>query len=220
MKSAVIVFPGSNCDRDAAVALERVTGQRPSMVWHKDTTLPGAVDLVVLPGGFSFGDYLRCGAMAARSPIMGAVAAHAARGGRVLGVCNGFQILCEAGLLPGALMRNAGLKFVCRETTLAIENANTPFTAAYGGQRETVIPVAHADGRYTADQETLDRIEGEGLVTLRYIDNPNGAMRDIAGVINAAGTVMGMMPHPERVCDPSLDRLGGWAIFQSLADAA
>jgi phosphoribosylformylglycinamidine synthase subunit PurQ / glutaminase len=220
MKSAVIVFPGSNCDRDAAVALERVTGQRPSMVWHKDTSLPDRVDLVVLPGGFSYGDYLRCGAMAARSPIMRAVVAHAARGARVLGVCNGFQILCETALLPGALLRNAGLKFVCRETTLQIANANTPFTAAYGSTRETVIPVAHADGRFTADAETIAQLDGDGLVTLRYVDNPNGSMNNIAGVINAAGTVMGMMPHPERVCDPSLDRLGGWAIFQSLADAA
>lgn len=225
MKSAVIVFPGSNCDRDAAVALERVTGVKPAMVWHRDTELPEGLDLALLPGGFSFGDYLRSGAMSARSPIMRAVKAHVERGGLVLGVCNGFQILTEAGLLPGALARNAGLRFVCRETPLEVANVNTSFTRAYREQRETIIPVAHADGRYIADEETLDRLEGEGRVVLRYKDNPNGSARNIAAVLSERGNVMGMMPHPERVSDPSLNspeqpRMGGWAIFQSLAEAA
>jgi phosphoribosylformylglycinamidine synthase len=221
MKAAVLVFPGSNCDRDIAVALTRVTGRKPAMVWHRETTLPEGLDLVALPGGFSFGDYLRCGAVSARSPIIEAVRAHAARGGRVLGVCNGFQILCEAGVLPGALMRNAGLKFICQETPLEVANANTRFTAAFGETRETLIPIAHADGRYTADDATLDRLEGEGRVVFRYKgDAPNGAMRGIAGIVNEAGTVMGMMPHPERACDPDLGRMGGWAVFQSLMEAA
>jgi phosphoribosylformylglycinamidine synthase len=220
MNSAVIVFPGSNCDRDAAAALERVTGKAPAMVWHGDTALPERLDLVVLPGGFSYGDYLRSGAMAARSPIMGAVKAHAEAGRLTLGVCNGFQILTEAGLLPGALARNVGLRFVCRAVRLKIENGNSAFTRAYRDTRETVIPVAHADGRYVADEDTLNRIEGEGRVALRYLDNPNGSARDIAGLLNAGGNVLGMMPHPEREADPSLNRLGGWGIFESLAQAA
>ncbi|MGE0045446.1 MAG: phosphoribosylformylglycinamidine synthase subunit PurQ [Hyphomonadaceae bacterium] len=220
MKSAVIVFPGSNCDRDAAVALERVTGQKAHMVWHKESELPEGLDLAVLPGGFSFGDYLRAGAMSARSPIMAAIKAHAERGGLVLGVCNGFQVLTEAGLLPGALQRNAGLRFVCRDVPLAIVNNNTRFTRAFRETRETVIPVAHADGRFSADDDTLDRLEGEGRVVLRYKDNPNGSARDIAAVMNERGNVMGMMPHPERVSEPALGRTGGWAIFQSLAEAA
>ncbi len=221
MNAAVLVFPGSNCDRDIAVALTRVTGRKPAMVWHQESALPAGVDLVVLPGGFSFGDYLRCGAISAQSPIIEAVRAHIARGGRALGVCNGFQILCETGLLPGALLRNAGLKFICQETPLAVTNANTPFTSAFGERRETVIPIAHADGRFTADEAALDRLEGEGRVVFRYQGAaPNGAMRDIAGIINETGTVMGMMPHPERACDPDLGRMGGWAVFQSLMDAA
>jgi phosphoribosylformylglycinamidine synthase len=220
MKSAVVVFPGSNCDRDVADALERVTGSRASMVWHRDAELPQGLDLVVLPGGFSYGDYLRCGAMAARSPILSAVRAHAARGGRVLGICNGFQVLCEAGLLPGALMRNAGLKFVCRDARLSVVNAATAFTRAYAGVSETVLPVAHADGRYVADDAVLDRLEGEGRIAFRYKDNPNGSQRDIAGVLNETGTVLGMMPHPERAADPALRRLGGWGVFQSLAEAS
>ncbi len=220
MKSAVIVFPGSNCDRDAAVALERVTGQKPAMVWHKETDLPESLDLALLPGGFSFGDYLRAGAMAARSPIVAAVKRHAERGGLVLGVCNGFQVLTETRLLPGALARNGGLRFVCRDVPLAIVNNNTRFTRAFRETRETVIPVAHADGRYIADEAELDRLEGEGRVVLRYKDNPNGSARNIAAIMNEGGNVMGMMPHPERVADPSLGRMGGWAIFQSLAEAA
>lgn len=219
MKSAVIVFPGSNCDRDAAVALERVSGKRPLMIWHQETTLPAGLDLVVLPGGFSYGDYLRSGAMAARAAIMPALKAHAGAGRLMLGICNGFQILCEAGLLPGVVMRNIGQRFVCRETTLAIANRDTAFTRAFKSD-ETIIPVAHGDGRFTADEDTLNRLDGDGRVVLRYRDNPNGAARDIAGLINARGTVMGMMPHPERVCDPALDRLGGWPVFESLCGAA
>jgi phosphoribosylformylglycinamidine synthase subunit PurQ / glutaminase len=220
MKSAVIVFPGSNCDRDAARALERLTGRPTSMVWHKDTTLPEGTDLVVLPGGFSYGDYLRSGAMSAKSPIVRDVIAHAERGGLVLGICNGFQVLTETQLLPGALLRNAGLKFSCKEVPLAIANVNTPFTRAYRETRETNIPIAHGDGRYYADDATLDRIEAEGQVIFRYLDNPNGSARDIAGVINGRGNVMGMMPHPERASDPVLGRTGGAAVFQSLLEAA
>ena len=220
MKSAVIVFPGSNCDRDAARALHRITGTPAHMVWHKDTALPEGIDLVVLPGGFSYGDYLRSGAMAAKSPIVRDVIAHAERGGLVLGICNGFQVLTETRLLPGALARNAGLKFSCKEVPLAIANANTAFTRAYREERETEIPIAHGDGRFVADEETLNRVEGEGQVIFRYLANPNGSARDIAGVMNARGNVMGMMPHPERASDPELGRTGGTAIFQSLLEAA
>jgi phosphoribosylformylglycinamidine synthase len=220
MQAAVIVFPGSNCDRDAARALERVGGQPASMVWHKDTKLPEGLDLVVLPGGFSYGDYLRSGAMAAKSPIMRAVVAHAERGGYVLGICNGFQVLTETRLLPGALVRNAGLRFVCKHVPLAIANANTAFTRAYREQRDTVIPVAHGDGRFIADETTLDRIDGEGRVVFRYLDNPNGSARDIAGIMNERGNVMGLMPHPERASDPALGAIGGAAVFQSLLEAA
>jgi phosphoribosylformylglycinamidine synthase len=220
MKSAVVVFPASNCDRDAARALHRITGQAPAMVWHKDSDLPEGIDLVLLPGGFSYGDYLRAGAMSARAPIMRAVAAHAERGALVLGVCNGFQVLAEARLLPGALARNAGLKFVCRDVPLDIVNANTSFTRAYRGQRETNIPVAHGDGRFVADEDTLDRLEGDGRVVFRYRDNPNGSARNIAGVMNERGNVMGMMPHPERASDAELDRTGGRAVFESLMAAA
>ncbi|MBS0386209.1 MAG: phosphoribosylformylglycinamidine synthase subunit PurQ [Proteobacteria bacterium] len=220
MKSAVIVFPGSNCDRDAARALERASGAPATMVWHKQTTLPDGVDLVVLPGGFSYGDYLRSGAMAAKSPIMRAVVDHAERGGLLLGICNGFQVLTETRLLPGALGRNIGLKFACKDVPLAIANGNTAFTRAYREQRDTEIPIAHGDGRYIADEKTLDELEGEGRVVFRYLDNPNGSMRDIAGIVNARGNVMGMMPHPERASDPVLGRTGGAAIFQSLLEAA
>jgi len=220
MKSAVIVFPGSNCDRDAARALERITGAPAAMVWHKETALPDGVDLVVLPGGFSYGDYLRSGAMAAKSPIVRDVIAHAERGGLVLGICNGFQVLTETRLLPGALGRNAGLKFVCKDVPLAVANANTAFTRAYRETRETEIPIAHGDGRFVADAETLERIEGEGQVVFRYMVNPNGSARDIAGLINARGNVMGMMPHPERASDAALGRTGGAAVFQSLLEAA
>lgn len=220
MKSAVIVFPGSNCDRDAATSLARVTGAAPAMVWHKDTTLPVGIDLVVVPGGFSYGDYLRCGAMAALSPIMAAVRAHAASGGFVLGICNGFQILTESGLLPGALTRNSDLHFACKDSALQIVNGNTAFTRAYREERETVMPIAHGEGRYVADERTLDQLEGEGRVVFRYANNPNGSMRDIAGIANARRNVLGLMPHPDRSADPDLGRTGGWKLWESLASAA
>lgn len=220
MQAAVIVFPGSNCDRDAAAALERVTGAAPAMLWCKESELPQGLDLVVLPGGFSYGDYLRAGAMAARAPIMSAVKAFADKGGYVLGVCNGFQMLTEAGLLPGALLKNSGGRFVCRDVAVRVENANTAFTRAYRETREAHLPVAHAGGRYVAEDPVLDALEGEGRVTLRYLDNPNGSARDIAGVVNARGNVMGLMPHPERAADPALGRLDGWPILQSLMEAA
>ena len=220
MKSAVIVFPGSNCDRDAARALKRITGEPAAMIWHKESALPDDLDLVVLPGGFSYGDYLRSGAMAAKSPVMRAVAAHAERGGYVLGVCNGFQVLTETRLLPGALARNGGLQFACKDVDLAIVNANTAFTRAYREERQTTIPIAHGDGRFVADEETLDRLEGEGRVVFRYLDNPNGSARDIAGIVNERGNVMGLMPHPERASDETLGRLGGRALFQSVLEAA
>ncbi|WP_353204504.1 phosphoribosylformylglycinamidine synthase subunit PurQ [Sphingomonas sp.] len=198
MKSAVIVFPGSNCDRDIAVALRDVSGTAPTMVWHADTELPDGVGLIALPGGFSYGDYLRSGAIGARSPIMAAVTAAAERGVAVLGICNGFQILTEAGLLPGALMRNAGLDFVCRDVPLTVENAQSAFTSRYAAGERIVLPVAHHDGNYAADEATLDRLEGEGRVALRYADSVNGSARNIAGILNASGNVLGLMPHPER----------------------
>ena len=201
MKTAVIVFPGSNCDRDIAVALRDVSGTAPTMVWHADTELPDGVGLIALPGGFSYGDYLRSGAIGARSPIMAAVTAAAERGVPVLGLCNGFQVLTEAGLLPGALMRNAGLDFVCREVPLTVENAQSVFTSRYAAGERIVIPVAHHDGNYNADEATLDRLEGEGRVAFRYADSVNGSARNIAGILNATGNVLGLMPHPERRID-------------------
>ncbi len=220
MKSAVIVFPGSNCDRDMAVALERASGRRPAMVWHKDAALPEGLDLAALPGGFSFGDYLRCGAIAARSPIMRAVAEFAARGGHVLGVCNGFQVLIEAGLLPGALMRNAGLKFICRDVTLRVETADTPFTRAYGAGARITTPIAHHDGAYVADDETLARLRGEDRIAFRYADeNPNGSREAIAGIVSSNRRVLGMMPHPERLADPELGGTDGAPLFEGLARA-
>jgi phosphoribosylformylglycinamidine synthase len=216
VKSAVVVFPGSNCDRDLAVAIEKLTGQAPAMVWHKDVALPQGLDLIALPGGFSYGDYLRSGAMAARSPVMQAVVAAANRGVAVLGVCNGFQVLTEAGLLPGALMRNAGIRFVCRDVPLVVENNQSLFTAHYGAGQRITIPVAHHDGNYFADAETLDRLEGEGRVAFRYGDAVNGSQRDIAGVLNAAGNVLGMMPHPERMIEPAHGGSDGRALFESV----
>ena len=216
MKSAVIVFPGSNCDRDAARALERLSGKPTTMVWHKDTALPDGVDLVVLPGGFSYGDYLRSGAMAAKSPIMRAVTAHAERGGLVLGVCNGFQVLTEAGLLPGALMRNAGLNFVCRDVALDVATSQSIFTSRYQAGETVTMPVAHHDGNYNADPETLDRLEGEGRVAFRYAGDVNGSARNIAGILNAAGNVLGMMPHPERMIEPAHGRTDGRRLFEGL----
>lgn len=217
MKSAVIVFPASNCDRDAAVALAQATGRQPAMVWHGDSDLPDA-DLIVLPGGFSYGDYLRSGAMAARAPIMRAVAEKAKAGVAVIGICNGFQILTEAGLLPGALMRNAGLSFVCRTVTLRVDNSQTLFTAAFEKNQTVDFPVAHHDGNYFADAGTLDRLEGDGRVAFRYVDNPNGSARDIAGIVNDAGNVLGLMPHPERVISPLLGGVDGAMFFRGLVE--
>lgn len=214
-RSAVITFPGSNCDRDMADALEKVSGTAPHRVWHGDAALPEKLDFIALPGGFSYGDYLRSGAMAARSPIMQAVIAAANKGVPVLGVCNGFQVLTEAGLLPGALMRNAGIRFVCREVRLKVENAQSLFTAGYSAGQEITIPVAHHDGNYFADAETLDRLEGEGRVAFRYAESVNGSARDIAGVLNAAGNVLGMMPHPERMIEAAQGGTDGRALFES-----
>ena len=214
-RSAVVTFPGSNCDRDMAVALEQVSGTAPQRVWHGDAELPEGLDFVALPGGFSYGDYLRSGSMAANSPIMRSVKRAAERGVPVLGVCNGFQVLAEAGLLPGALMRNAQITFVCRDATLRVENAQSLFTSGYEAGQEIVIPVAHHDGNYFAEDETLDRLEGEGRVAFRYLENCNGSARDIAGVLNAAGNVLGMMPHPERAIDPAHGGTDGRALFES-----
>jgi len=219
MKSAVIVFPGSNCDRDLKVAIEMVTGRAPEMVWHKDSALPDGIGLIAIPGGFSYGDYLRSGAMAARSPIMRAVTEAAGRGVPVLGVCNGFQVLTEAGLLPGALMRNAGLSFVSRPVRLTVENSQSLFTARYGQGEEIAIPVAHHDGNYQADAATLDRLEGEGRVAFRYAESVNGSARQIAGIINDAGNVLGMMPHPERAIEPAHGNVDGRRLFEGLLEA-
>ena len=218
MKTAVVVFPGSNCDRDVAVALEAVTGRAPLMVWHRETELPDDVGLVALPGGFSYGDYLRSGAMAARSPIMRAVADGAARGLPVLGICNGFQVLTEAGLLPGALMRNAGLGFVCRDVALTVENAQSSFTSRYDAGERILIPVAHHDGNYVADPDVLDRIEGEGRVAFRYAEGVNGSARNIAGILNDAGNVLGMMPHPERRVEAAHGGTDGRRLFEGLLE--
>ena len=219
MKSAVLVFPGSNCDRDLAVAIEAVTGRAPAMVWHRESELPEGTGLIAIPGGFSYGDYLRSGAMAARSPIMQAVADAAGKGVPVLGVCNGFQVLTEAGLLPGALMRNAGLHFVCRPVGLKVENSQSIFTSSYSAGEEISIPVAHHDGNYQADAETLDRLEGEGRVAFRYTGEVNGSARNIAGIINAQGNVLGMMPHPERALEPAHGNTDGRRLFEGLLEA-
>lgn len=219
MKSAVIVFPASNCDRDAATALENLTGEKPHMVWHQDTELPD-VDLVVLPGGFSYGDYLRCGAMAAQSRIVREVKAYAEKGGAVLGICNGFHVLTETHILPGVLMRNANLKFVCRPVGLAVEETQSVFTRKYDYGQRLSFPVAHGEGNYYADEETLDRLEGEGRVAFRYAagDNPNGSARNIAGILNETRNVLGLMPHPERVVDPLLGGTDGVAMFEGLME--
>jgi phosphoribosylformylglycinamidine synthase I len=218
MKSAVIVFPGSNCDRDLAVAIRDVGGIAPVMVWHGDTELPDGLDLIGIPGGFSYGDYLRSGAMAARSPIMRAVSEAAERGVAVLGVCNGFQVLTEAGLLPGALMRNAGIDFVCRDVPLVVENAQSIFTSRYAQGQTISIPVAHHDGNYFADAATLDRLEGEGRVAFRYAGPVNGSARNIAGLLNAAGNVLGMMPHPERRIEAAHGGSDGRGLFEGLLE--
>ena len=218
MKAAVIVFPGSNCDRDVAVALEQATGTKPVMVWHRDSEVP-PVDLIVLPGGFSHGDYLRSGAMAARAPIMASIKERASAGVLVLGICNGFQILTEAGLLPGALMRNAGLKFICRSVRLKVETTASAFTRAYRAGEEVSIPIAHADGNFFADDDTLKRIEDQGQVAFRYLDNPNGSAHNIAGVFNQARTVLGLMPHPERVAEPAHGGTDGRKMFEGIVSA-
>ena len=219
MQSAVIVFPGSNCDRDLKVAIEAVTGRAPAMVWHRDSALPARTSLIAIPGGFSYGDYLRSGAMAARSPIMRAVIDSAGRGVPVLGICNGFQVLTEAGLLPGALMRNAGLHFVCRPVGLKVETSRSIFTSAYSAGEEITLPVAHHDGNFQADAATLDRLEGEGRVSFRYTGEVNGSARSIAGILNDAGNVLGMMPHPERAIEAAHGRTDGRRLFEGLLEA-
>ena len=226
MKSAVVVFPGINRERDMARTLKLVSGVEPAMVWHADTELPAGTDLVVVPGGFSYGDYLRCGAIAARAPIMDAVRAYAAKGGLVLGVCNGFQILCESGLLPGVLMRNSKLKFICRDVYLRVERSNTPFTRGYNAGQVIRVPVAHGEGNYVADSETLKALEGEGHVLFRYsapdgsLDaswNINGATNSIAGIVNDKGNVLGMMPHPENHVENVIGSTDGRGLFAGLA---
>ena len=218
MKTAVVTFPGSNCDRDMWVALRDVSGREPVKVWHGDADLPGRLDFIALPGGFSYGDYLRSGAMAANSPIMRSIVAAAERGVPVLGVCNGFQVLTEARLLPGALMRNAGQTFICRTVPLTVENTSSRFTAGYEQGQTIRIPVAHHDGHYFADEATLDRLEGEGHVAFRYAENCNGSRRDIAGVLNERGNVLGMMPHPERAIEDAHGGTDGRALFESVVE--
>ena len=217
--AAVVTFPGSNCDRDMTVAIEKVCGGKVHRVWHGDAELPAGLDFIALPGGFSYGDYLRSGAMAARSPIMQAVVAAAGRGVALLGVCNGFQVLTEAGLLPGALMRNAGIRFVCRDVALTVESSQSLFTAGYAKRQTITLPVAHHDGNYFADDATLDRLESEGRVALRYAEPVNGSARGIAGVLNQQGNVLGMMPHPERAIEPAHGGSGGRALFESVIGA-
>jgi phosphoribosylformylglycinamidine synthase len=220
MKSAVVVFPGSNCDRDCKVAIERSTGSQVEMVWHGDSQLPEGLDLIVLPGGFSYGDYLRCGAMAALSPVMGAVKAAAERGVAVVGICNGFQVLCEAGMLPGALLRNKQLKYVCKPVALEVANAQTRFTAGYGGRREVAMTVGNGEGNFFAEEPVLDRLEGEGQVVFRYRENPNGSSRRIAGIVNERGNVLGLMPHPDRAFEAELGSADGAILFQSALGSA
>ena len=218
MKTAVIVFPGSNCDRDLAVALKQVTGRAPAMVWHRESQLPDGIDFIGLPGGFSYGDYLRSGAMAARSPIIRTVVEAANRGVPVVGICNGFQVLTETGLLPGALMRNAGLNFVSRPVPLVVENSQSLFTSGYDAGETIQIPVAHHDGNFQADNETLDRLEDQGRVAFRYADEVNGSSRRIAGILNDAGNVLGMMPHPERAIEPAHGSTDGRRLFEGLLE--
>jgi phosphoribosylformylglycinamidine synthase I len=215
MKAAVVTFPGSNCDRDLAVAFESA-GFDVARVWHKDTALPAGVDVVGVPGGFSFGDYLRCGAIAAQSPISGAVRTHAERGGYVLGICNGFQVITEMGLLPGVLMRNATLKFVCRTVSLKVATVQSDFTSAYKAGQEIKVPIAHHDGNYTIDAEGLARLKGEDRIAFTYAQNPNGSMGDIAGVLSENRRVLGMMPHPERATEAALGSADGKGLFASL----
>ncbi|PIB24879.1 phosphoribosylformylglycinamidine synthase I [Amylibacter kogurei] len=221
MRAAVIQFPGSNCDRDMAVAMDRVSGHnKPTqLIWHKESTLPDGLDIIAIPGGFSFGDYLRCGAIAARSPIMRSVIDFANKGGFVLGVCNGFQVLTESGLLPGALMRNANLKFICKDAGLRVETSDSVFTSAYKKGAVVNVPVAHHDGNYNADPETLKTLIGDDRIAFRYAENPNGSMDDIAGILSDNRRVLGMMPHPERLNDPQLGGTDGAKLFESIASA-
>ncbi|SDN31282.1 phosphoribosylformylglycinamidine synthase [Lutimaribacter pacificus] len=217
MHAAVLVFPGSNCDRDLAVAFERA-GARVSMVWHKETGLPDGVDLVAVPGGFSYGDYLRCGAIAANSPICGALKKHVERGGFALGICNGFQVLTETRLLPGALRRNGNLKYICKPVGLRVETADSAFTAGYAAGQEITVPIAHHDGNYYADDETLKALNDQDRVAFRYADNPNGSVQDIAGLLSENRRVLGMMPHPERMAEPAHGGTDGQAMFRALTD--
>ncbi|ESQ74670.1 phosphoribosylformylglycinamidine synthase subunit PurQ [Asticcacaulis sp. AC402] len=219
MKAAVLVFPGSNCDRDCKTAIETSVKGKVEMVWHQETELPSGLDLIVIPGGFSYGDYLRCGAMAAQSPVMAAVRREAERGVSVLGICNGFQILCESGLLPGALLRNSGLKYVCKPIELTIENRATRFTNAYGDKQTVWMTQGNGDGNFFADAESLKAIEDNEQVVFRYVENPNGSMNNIAGIINRAGNVLGMMPHPDRAFEAALGSADGAPMFKSLVDA-
>lgn len=220
MKAAVVVFPGSNCDRDCKVAIERATGAEVAMVWHQETALPAGLDLIVLPGGFSYGDYLRCGAMAALSPVMEEIRIAADRGVAVAGICNGFQILTEAKMLPGALLRNAALKYVCKPVDLEIVNLQTRFTAAFHDRRQARMTIGNGEGNYFADEATLDRLEGEGRVVFRYVENPNGSARGIAGIVNARGNVLGLMPHPDRAFEADLGSADGALLFQSVMASA
>ena len=217
MKAAVVVFPGSNCDRDLAVAFERA-GFDVSMVWHKDSELPGGVDIVGVPGGFSYGDYLRCGAIAAQSPICKAVVEHANRGGYAIGICNGFQVLTETGVLPGALLRNAGLKYICKTVDLKIATEDSVFTSGYSAGDVIGVPIAHHDGNYFADAETVAKLQGEDRVAFPYADNPNGSIADIAGILSDNRRVLGMMPHPERAADEGHGGTDGVAVFRALTD--
>ncbi len=219
MKTAVITFPASNCDRDARTALAKVTGREPVAIWHREREIPKDIDFVVVPGGFSYGDYLRSGAIAARSPIMQDLKKRADNGLLVAGFCNGFQVLTEAGLLPGALMRNRDLKFVCKPQKLTIANGKSRFTKAYNGKKDIVIPIAHHDGNYFADKKTIDSLEKNGQVIFRYDGNPNGSLNDIAGIVNEAGNVLGMMPHPERVVDQSVGGTDGTDLFKSVLNS-
>jgi phosphoribosylformylglycinamidine synthase I len=228
MKAAVVLFPGSNREGDAVRAIEAASGHKPTIVWHAEHDLPAGTDLVVLPGGFSYGDYLRCGAIAGRAAIMDAVRAHAARGGLVLGICNGFQILCEGGLLPGVLMRNKDLRFVCKMQHLRVERADTAYTSAYEAGQIIKVAIAHGEGNYEADDETIARLEGDGRVAFRYCDangvvgglaNPNGSTHDIAGIYSEKRNVLGLMPHPENLIDPLVGGIDGFGLFKSLVAA-
>ncbi len=220
MKTAVIVFPGSNCDRDALTALDALGEHKPTPIWHKETSLPKGLDFILVPGGFSYGDYLRCGAMAGNSPIIAELKRFADAGGFILGICNGFQILTETGLLPGALLRNADLNFICKNQALTVANTSSAYTSAYGANEEIIIPIAHHDGNYFADDDTLDRLEGEDRVAFRYAGNPNGSARDIAGILSQNGRILGMMPHPERAIGGHEGGDDGRKMFESVLGSA